>query len=99
IASTNERVPRFSVYQLGRGKDPIMVVGRIFPAVAFNISALSAQSAAVLFYAPSFRRPAVASATAMRSSLYGSFTNLHSLLKTIVPRLAESNGAQFGMPL
>jgi hypothetical protein len=25
------------VYQLGRGSDPVIVVGRIFPAVAFNI--------------------------------------------------------------
>jgi hypothetical protein len=27
------------VYQLGRGNDPVIVVGSIFPAVAFNISA------------------------------------------------------------
>src|SRR4030095_12549730 len=37
IASRNDRVPRFSVYQLGRGNDPVIVVGSIFPAVAFNI--------------------------------------------------------------
>src|SRR5262245_14260295 len=37
IASKNDRVPRFSVYQLGRGNDPVIVVGNIFPAVAFNI--------------------------------------------------------------
>src|SRR5687768_16425894 len=40
IASRNERVPRFSVYQLGRGNDPVTVVGSIFPAVAFNICAV-----------------------------------------------------------
>jgi hypothetical protein len=33
-------VPRFSVYQLGRGSDPVIVVGRILPAVAFSMSAL-----------------------------------------------------------
>ena len=38
IASRNDRVPRFSVYQLGRGSDPVMVVGRIFPAVAFSMT-------------------------------------------------------------
>jgi len=37
IASRKERVPRFSVYQLGRGNDPITVVGITFPAVAFSI--------------------------------------------------------------
>src|SRR6186713_2172980 len=40
IASRNERVPRFSVYQLGRGSEPVMVVGMIFPAVAFSIGFL-----------------------------------------------------------
>ena len=38
IASRNDRVPRFSVYQLGRGNDPVIVVGNIFPAVAFNMT-------------------------------------------------------------
>src|SRR6187549_3760665 len=38
IASRNDRVPRFSVYQLGRGNDPVIVVGSIFPAVAFNMT-------------------------------------------------------------
>jgi hypothetical protein len=33
--------PRFSVYQLGRGSEPVMVVGRIFPAVAFNMIVFS----------------------------------------------------------
>ena len=37
IASRNDRVPRFSVYQLGRGNDPVIVVGSSVPAVAFNI--------------------------------------------------------------
>src|SRR4030095_1401035 len=37
IASRKLLVPRFSVYQLGRGNDPVIVVGSIFPAVAFNI--------------------------------------------------------------
>jgi hypothetical protein len=37
MASTNERVPRFSVYQLGRGKEPMIAVGKIFPLLAFNI--------------------------------------------------------------
>src|SRR5262245_37550236 len=37
IASRNERVPRFSVYQLGRGSEPVIVVGSISPAVAFSI--------------------------------------------------------------
>src|SRR5688500_3451188 len=31
-------MPRFSVYQLGRGSEPVIVVGRILPAVAFSIS-------------------------------------------------------------
>ena len=30
-------VPRFSVYQLGRGSEPVIVVGRIFPAVALSM--------------------------------------------------------------
>src|SRR5437667_5093373 len=37
IASTNDLVPRFSVYQLGRGSEPMIVVGKIFPLVAFSI--------------------------------------------------------------
>ena len=37
IASRNDLVPKFSVYQLGRGSDPVMVVGSMIPAVAFNI--------------------------------------------------------------
>src|SRR5678816_3362302 len=37
IASRNDRVPRFSVYQLGLGSDPVMVVGSSFPAVAFSM--------------------------------------------------------------
>src|SRR6187401_326885 len=37
IASRNDRVPRFSVYQLGLGSDPVIVVGRSFPAVAFSM--------------------------------------------------------------
>ena len=37
IASRNERVPRFSVYQLGRGSEPVIVVGSMIPAVAFSI--------------------------------------------------------------
>jgi len=38
MASTKDRVPKFSVYQLGRGSEPMMVVGNIFPFVAFNTS-------------------------------------------------------------
>src|SRR5688500_4373600 len=38
IASRNDRVPRFSVYQLGRGSEPVIVVGSVIPAVAFNMS-------------------------------------------------------------
>src|SRR4029453_4077648 len=37
IASSNERVPKFSVYQLGRGSEPVIVVGSMIPAVAFNM--------------------------------------------------------------
>src|SRR5687767_8169238 len=37
IASRNDRVPRFSVYQLGRGSEPVIVVGSMIPAVAFNM--------------------------------------------------------------
>src|SRR5262245_43187085 len=37
IASRNDRVPRFSVYQLGRGSEPVIVVGSVIPAVAFNM--------------------------------------------------------------
>src|SRR5688500_4434729 len=39
IASRNDLVPRFSVYQLGRGKEPVIVVGKTFPAVAFSMIA------------------------------------------------------------
>src|SRR5262245_66577318 len=38
MASRNDLVPRFSVYQLGRGSEPVMVVGRIFPFVAVNMT-------------------------------------------------------------
>ena len=34
------RVPRFSVYQLGRGSDPVMVVGSMIPAVALSTVSL-----------------------------------------------------------
>src|SRR6185295_385741 len=37
IASRKDRVPRFSVYQLGRGSEPVIVVGSVSPAVAFSI--------------------------------------------------------------
>src|SRR5262245_32160864 len=37
IASRNDLIPRFSVYQLGRGSDPVIVVGNTVPAVAFSI--------------------------------------------------------------
>src|SRR5215204_277035 len=37
IASRNDLIPRFSVYQLGRGSEPVIVVGRIFPAEAFSM--------------------------------------------------------------
>src|SRR5215510_2537848 len=41
IASRNDLIPRFSVYQLGRGSDPVIVVGSSFPAVAFSIECVS----------------------------------------------------------
>src|SRR6478672_9525959 len=41
IASRNDLRPRFSVYQLGRGNDPVTVVGSTFPAVAFSIERVS----------------------------------------------------------
>src|SRR5688572_7773391 len=47
IASRNDLIPRFSVYQLGRGSEPVIVVGRIVPAVAFSISVLSFQLSVV----------------------------------------------------
>src|SRR5580765_1540996 len=45
IASRNDLSPRFSVYQLGRGSDPVIVVGNTVPAVAFNIGRVSSGSA------------------------------------------------------
>src|SRR5215467_11937093 len=41
IASRNDLIPRFSVYQLGRGSDPVIVVGSTLPAVAFSIERVS----------------------------------------------------------
>src|SRR5882672_5149087 len=41
IASRKDLRPRFSVYQLGRGNDPVTVVGSTLPAVAFNIERVS----------------------------------------------------------
>src|SRR5438874_7569316 len=41
IASRNDLMPRFSVYQLGRGSEPVIVVGSTVPAVAFNIGRVS----------------------------------------------------------
>src|SRR5947207_5887134 len=41
IASRNALIPKFSVYQLGRGSDPVIVVGNILPAVAFSIVEVS----------------------------------------------------------
>src|SRR5689334_24028342 len=38
IASRNDLIPRFSVYQLGRGSDPVIVVASILPAVALIMS-------------------------------------------------------------
>src|SRR5690242_11084124 len=52
IASRKERVPRFSVYQLGRGSEPVMVVGMIFPAVAFSIGCLLVRSNLVRYQPP-----------------------------------------------
>src|SRR3989442_14938692 len=37
IASRNDLRPRFSVYQLGRGSEPVIVVGSTLPAVALSI--------------------------------------------------------------
>jgi hypothetical protein len=53
MASMKDRVPRFSVYQLGRGNEPMMVVGSVFPLVAFSILvalSLQAQKRAQGFY-------------------------------------------------
>src|SRR4029434_6569547 len=44
IASRNDFVPRFSVYQLGRGSDPVIVVGSTMPAVAFNMGWITPQT-------------------------------------------------------
>ena len=41
IASRNDRMPRFSVYQLGRGSDPVIVVGSMMSFVARYIFAIS----------------------------------------------------------
>ena len=38
IASRNDRLPIFSVYQLGRGSEPVMVVGRTFPLSRVNMA-------------------------------------------------------------
>src|SRR5882757_9412655 len=38
IASRKCRVPRFSVYQLGRGSEPVIVVGRMMSLVARYMS-------------------------------------------------------------
>src|SRR5512138_18119 len=38
IASRNERRWRLSVYQVGRGSEPVTVVGRIFPSVALSMA-------------------------------------------------------------
>src|SRR5689334_10024696 len=35
MASRNARRPRFSVYQAGRGSDPVIVVGRMIVSVVF----------------------------------------------------------------
>src|SRR4029077_19313946 len=40
IASRNDLRPRFSVYQLGRGSEPVIVVASILPAVALIICLL-----------------------------------------------------------
>src|SRR5262245_43828811 len=37
IASRNDFRLKFSVYQLGRGNDPVIVVGNTSPFVAFNM--------------------------------------------------------------
>src|SRR5688572_8689329 len=37
IASRNDRFPRFSVYQLGRGSEPVIVVGMTTSLVALSI--------------------------------------------------------------
>jgi hypothetical protein len=37
MAARNDRPPRFSVYQLGLGREPVIVVGRIRSAVALSI--------------------------------------------------------------
>ena len=47
IASRNDFSCRFSVYQLGRGSEPVIVVGITSPAVAFNmIQSLSTRRSA-----------------------------------------------------
>jgi hypothetical protein len=37
IASRNDFVPKFSVYQLGRGSEPVTVVGKVIPDVAVYV--------------------------------------------------------------
>jgi hypothetical protein len=41
IASKKVRVPRFSVYQLGRGSDPMIAVGSTTPADALSTATSS----------------------------------------------------------
>ena len=41
IASRKLRMPRFSVYQLGRGSEPVMVVGSMMSLVARSMAGIS----------------------------------------------------------
>src|SRR4249919_1458988 len=41
IASRKLRIPRFCVYQLGRGSEPVMVVGSIMSLVARSMVSIS----------------------------------------------------------
>src|SRR5258708_29169834 len=47
MASRKERVPRFSVYQEGRGSEPMMVAGRILFFVAFSIAIFLGEGASL----------------------------------------------------
>src|SRR3972149_9285961 len=56
IASRNVRAPRFSVYQAGRGSEPVMVVGSLRSLVARSmIGDLPLQCASQSAYLPEHR--------------------------------------------
>src|SRR5579863_8985880 len=58
IASRKSLGPRFSVYQLGRGREPVIAVGSSFPAVAVNNPSSDGDVEPGCASAPCSRRPA-----------------------------------------